>query len=157
MLLSKPNFFQIIFQKDISNFAFSNSLKMKALFSVFTSLLALFLYSCSSQAQPGTLLPPTEFKKKIESTTNPVVVDVRTLEEYREGHLANAVNMDWEGDSFNSLIKSLDKNASVFVYCYGGGRSSDAAEEMRKQGFKNVYDLKGGFAAWKKAGLPEVK
>lgn len=130
---------------------------MKTFLSVFASLLTLFLYSCSSQAQPGTLLPPTEFKKKIESTTNPVIVDVRTPEEYSDGHVPDAVNIDWEGDTFDQQIQSLDKNASVFVYCYGGGRSSDAAKEMRKQGFKNVYELKSGFEAWKKAGFPEVK
>lgn len=130
---------------------------MKTFLYGIVSLLVVTLNSCSSKAQPGTLLAPTDFKKKVDATENPVIVDVRTPEEYSEGHLADAVNMDWEGDSFNSQIKSLDKNASVFVYCYGGGRSSEAAKEMRKQGFKNVYDLKGGFSAWRKAGLPEVK
>ena len=130
---------------------------MKTALSIFASLLALFLYSCSSHAQPGTLLPPNDFKKKVESTSQPVIVDVRTPEEYSDGHLSDAVNIDWDGDTFDQQIQVLDKNASVFVYCYGGGRSSGASKEMRKQGFKNVYDLKGGFAAWKKAGLPEVK
>ena len=120
-------------------------------------MLLLILYSCSGQAQSGYLLPPNDFKKKVETTENPVIVDVRTPEEYSEGHLANAMNMDWDGDAFHQQIQSLDKNASVFVYCYGGGRSSAAAKELKKQGFKNVYDLKGGFSAWKKAGLPEVK
>ena len=126
---------------------------MKTLFTVFASLFVLVLYSCSSNAQPGTLLPPHDFKKKIENSANPIIVDVRTPEEYNEGHIAWSVNIDWDGDDFDSQIQALDKNASVFVYCYGGGRSSGAAKEMRKQGFKNVYDLKGGFAAWKEAGL----
>jgi len=130
---------------------------MKTFIYCFFSLLSLILYSCVSQAQSGTLLPPADFKKKIENTTNPVIVDVRTPEEYSDGHLPDAVNIDWEGNHFDHQIQTLDKNASVFVYCYGGGRSSDAAEEMRKHGFKNVYDLKGGYAAWKKAGFPEVK
>jgi rhodanese-related sulfurtransferase len=130
---------------------------MKTFLYCIASLLSLVCYSCSSHAQPGTLLPPAEFKKKVESSSQPIIVDVRTPEEYSEGHLPDAVNMDWDGDHFDQQIQSLDKHASVFVYCYGGGRSSGAAKEMRKQGFKNVYDLKGGFSAWKKAGLPEVK
>jgi rhodanese-related sulfurtransferase len=130
---------------------------MKAFLSFFTSMITLVFYSCFSQAQPGTLLSPTDFKKKVEATTNPVIVDVRTPEEYSDGHLSSAINIDWDGDHFDQQIEALDKNASVFVYCYGGGRSSGAAKEMRKQGFKNVYDLKGGFGAWKKAGFTEVK
>ena len=130
---------------------------MKTFLYGIASMLAFALYSCSGQAQPGTLLPPHDFKKQIENSANPIIVDVRTPEEYSEGHLAASVNIDWDGDNFDQQIQTLDKNASVFVYCYGGGRSSGAAKEMRKQGFKNVYDLKGGFAAWKKAGLPEVK
>ena len=129
---------------------------MKTFLYGIASLLTLVCYSCSSHAQPGTLLPPAEFKTKVESSPQPVIVDVRTPEEYSVGHLPYAVNIDWDGDHFDQQIQSLDKNASVFVYCYGGGRSSAAAKEMRKQGFENVYDLKGGFSGWRKAGLPEV-
>jgi len=130
---------------------------MKTFLYCFASLLSLVFHSCNSQAQSGSLLPPVDFKKKVEATTNPVIVDVRTPDEYIDGHLPNAVNMDWEGDHFDQQIQKLDKNASVFVYCYGGGRSEDAAKALRKQGFSKVYDLDGGFAAWRKAGLPEVK
>ena len=131
---------------------------MKIFFSFLASSLFLVLYSCSSQAQSNDhLLPPTEFKKKVETTDRAVIVDVRTPDEYKDGHLANAVNMNWNDDAFGQQIKSLDKNAPVFVYCYAGGRSSAAAKELRKQGFKEVYDMKGGISAWREAGLPEVK
>jgi|WetSurMetagenome_2_1015567.scaffolds.fasta_scaffold47118_3 thioredoxin 1 len=132
---------------------------MKKLIIGFTAIMLLFLYACSSsQAQPaGSLLPPADFKKKVESTEKAVLLDVRTPEEYKDGHLANAVNMNWNDESFGTQIKSLDKNAPVFVYCYAGGRSSAAAKELRKQGFKEVYDMQGGMSAWRTAGLPEVK
>jgi len=121
--------------------------------------ITLFIYSCSSsQAQSNeSLLPPSEFKKKVDSSANAIILDVRKPDEYGDGHLANAVNMNWNDDSFGTKIQTLDKAAPVFVYCYGGGRSSAAAKELRKQGFTEVYDLKGGFEAWRKASLPEVK
>ncbi len=132
---------------------------MKKLFIGLSSITLLFIYACSTgQTQSSAnLLPPTDFKAKVESTQSAVILDVRTPEEYHDGHLANAVNMDWNDDAFGQQIKPLDKNAPVFVYCYGGGRSSAAAKELRKQGFKEVYDLKGGMSAWREAGLPEVK
>ena len=133
---------------------------MKKLFIGFSSILILFIYACSTgQAQSNpNLLPPIEFKKQLDNNyEKAVILDVRTPEEYRDGHLHNAVNMDWDGNDFTKQIQTLDKNAPVFVYCYAGGRSSSAAKELRKQGFKNVYDLKGGFEAWREAGLPEVK
>jgi len=133
---------------------------MKKLLLGISSIAILFIYACSpGQAQSNsTLLPPTEFKKKWDANIEKaVILDVRSPEEYRDGHLQSAVNMDWNGDNFDKQIQTLDKNSQVFVYCYGGGRSSSAAKELRKQGFKNVYDLKGGFEAWREAGLPEIK
>ena len=132
---------------------------MKKLFFAFSSILILFNYACSTgQAQPNsTLLPPSEFKKKVESSEKPIILDVRSPGEYRDGHLINAVNINWNDDAFDKQVQSLDKNSPVFVYCYGGGRSSSAATELRKQGFINVYDLEGGLEAWREAGLPEVK
>jgi thioredoxin 1 len=132
---------------------------MKRLIIGLSSILILFIYACSTghaQSNPN-LLPPTEFKKKVEVTEKAIILDVRTPEEYQDGHLANAVNMNWNDDAFDKQIKTLDKNSPVFVYCYGGGRSSSAAKELRKQGFTNVYDLKGGMEAWRETGLPEVK
>jgi len=132
---------------------------MKKLIIAFSTLIILFIYACSAgHAQSNAnLLPPTEFKKKVETTDKAVIIDVRTPDEYKDGHLSNAVNMNWNDDTFGQQIKSLDKNAPVFVYCYAGGRSSAAAKELRKQGFKEVYDMQGGMSAWRDAGLPEVK
>jgi len=76
---------------------------MKKLLLATSSILILFIYACStSQAQPNAnLLPPTEFKKQLDNNyEKAVILDVRTPEEYRDGHLHNAVNMDWDGNDF---------------------------------------------------------
>jgi thioredoxin 1 len=132
---------------------------MKNLITAFAFMATLFTYSCvQGHAQSNAnQLSPVAFKQKLDSTEKRIILDVRTPAEFKEGHLYYAVNMDWEGDDFDQQIQSLDKNTPVFVYCYGGGRSNAATKELRKQGFREVYDLHGGFSAWRNAGLPEEK
>lgn len=96
-----------------------------------------------------------DFASKIEDS-NAIVVDVRTPEEYKNGHLENALNIDWKGSEFDQQIKALDKKAPVYVYCLSGGRSNEAANELKKQGFENVYELEGGILAWRSENLPEA-
>ena len=84
------------------------------------------------------------------------MLDVRTPAEYTQGHLSNARNIDWNGGEFEKSIAKLDKSKPVFVYCLSGGRSAAAASKMRSIGFREVYELSGGFAKWKAAKLPEA-
>ena len=108
-------------------------------------------------AQNPTSLPATEFAKKIKQIPASPVVDVRTPEEYAQGHLPNARNIDWNGSDFEKSIVKLDKSKPVFVYCLRQTRTASAASMMRSIGFKEVYELSGGIAAWRSAGLPETK
>jgi thioredoxin 1 len=110
-----------------------------------------------SQGQNKATLAPQKFADKITQSTDGTVVDVRTPEEYAEGHLTNAKNFDWNGDHFEHQIMALDKSKPVFVYCLKGGRSASAASKMRSIGFKEVYELDGGIAKWQEAKLPVVK
>ena len=83
------------------------------------------------------------------------LIDVRTPEEFAQGHLEGAVNMDLEGGQFSAEIAGLPKDAAYMVYCHSGRRSALAAQAMSDAGFSNVYDL-GGIAAWQAAGFPVV-
>lgn len=80
-------------------------------------------------------------------------MDVRTADEYLNGYIAGAVNMDFRDKYFETRVKDMDISKTYFVYCLSGGRSASAADLMRKNGFKNVYELNGGMMAWNKAGL----
>ena len=120
-------------------------------------LAAFLLVSCSiGQGSTKTDLRPSEFSKQLKETENPTILDVRTPGEFGEGHIQNALNIDWNGASFDAQVSKLDKNKTVFVYCLSGGRSGSAANQLRSNGFKNVLELEGGMMAWRSAALPET-
>ncbi|MDH3729997.1 MAG: rhodanese-like domain-containing protein [Acidimicrobiia bacterium] len=83
-----------------------------------------------------------------------VLLDVRTPEEYAEGHIAGSDNIDFYEAAFADSIAELDRDASYVVYCHSGNRSSQTLELMRQLGFTDVTDVAGGIVAWAEAGLP---
>jgi len=86
------------------------------------------------------------------------LLDVRTEEEWNEGHLNGAVRADVTEEDFAEAVKEVtDPSKPVLVYCRSGGRSARAAKQLEKLGYKVVFDLKGGITAWKKAGKEVVK
>ncbi len=123
---------------------------------LFLFLLLSNLYACQSQT-PDKAISPKVFSEKIKATKDPVVLDVRTPEEFAEGYIPNALNLDFYEPDFKTQVAKLNKEQTYFVYCKAGGRSASAADIMRKEGFKNVIDLDGGITAWEEAKLPIVK
>ena len=81
--------------------------------------------------------------------TQVIIVDVRTPEEVEEGHLEGAINVDFRGENFADQIDSLDRDKTYLLYCRSGRRSASALELMQAKGFSKLYDLEGGFLAWK--------
>lgn len=119
----------------------------------FLFLFSCFL-SCSGQTDQLTKTGPEDFEKAI-SVANVQVLDVRTSKEFYTGHIKNALQADWTNFSqFSYRIQYLDKDKPVYIYCLVGGRSTAAADRMRKDGFKNVVELMGGINAWKQAEKP---
>ena len=79
-----------------------------------------------------------------------IVLDVRTQEEFDEGHIPKALNIDLRlGPGFLDAINTLDKSKSYYVYCRSGARSAQAVQIMRDLGFSETYNLIGGILAWK--------
>lgn len=86
------------------------------------------------------------------------LLDVRTEEEWNEGHLEGAVRADVTEKDFETAVKKVtDPTKPVLVYCRSGGRSARAAKRLEALGYKVVYDLDGGITAWKKAKKEVVK
>jgi len=75
--------------------------------------------------------------QKIKEENNYIIVDVRTPEEYQEGHLANSINIPY--DTIDENV-NLDKNKTILVYCKSGIRSKNAYDNLTNLGYK-VYDL----------------
>lgn len=125
-------------------------------FSLCLALLcSLLLTACETEAQ--TKLTPDAYQSALQATQNVQLVDVRTPDEYRSGHIAGAVNINYYDADFAQQITHLDKEKPVMVYCAVGGRSGKAAAKLTEMGFKNVTDLEGGMNAWKAANKPVAK
>lgn len=94
-----------------------------------------------------------EFEKAIQ-TDSVQLLDVRTPQEYAEGHIDGALNINVQSDDFKKIAKrKLSKEPTVLVYCRSGRRSLDAAEILTELGYK-VVNLKGGIIEWEEDGLP---
>lgn len=88
---------------------------------------------------------------------NGLLLDVRTPEEFAEGHLDGCMLMDFNSPGFRDEVAKLDRDNPVYLYCRSGGRSGRAADIMTDMGFKEVYNLEGGIMAWQREGKPVVK
>jgi rhodanese-related sulfurtransferase len=86
-----------------------------------------------------------------------LVLDVRTAEEFSQGHILGARNIPF--DELEGRLKEIDryKDKPIVVSCSTGNRAGTAAGVLRKHGFTNVVNLSGGIAAWRQAGLPTEK
>jgi len=123
----------------------------------FFILMAGVFTLASTSAQSSVLLTVNDFEKKLEVTKDKIILDVRTKDEFGQGHLADATMIDYYKNDFRQQLGRLDKTKPVFVYCAAGRRSSSASEILIELGFKNVYDLQGGMRAWAGAKKPVVK
>lgn len=90
-------------------------------------------------------------------TSDLTIIDVRTPEEYAEGHLEGAVNIDIHGADFAKQIQALDPQGTYAVYCRSGNRSGQAVSFMQSEGFANVTDLGSREAASEALSAPIVK
>ncbi|MDH3689356.1 MAG: rhodanese-like domain-containing protein [Gammaproteobacteria bacterium] len=86
-----------------------------------------------------------------------IVVDISDVNDYKKGHVPNAINIPL--DSFSDGINKLRKHKSkpIVVACRAGNRAARAASILRKEGFESLYTLSGGFASWEKENLPVEK
>lgn len=85
-----------------------------------------------------------EFRQKRESNSG-VVIDVRTQEEYDDGHLKiTDAQHNWLNGDFHNAVEEMDKSETYYLYCRSGNRSGQAARMMKQKGFENVYNV-GGF------------
>ncbi len=123
------------------------------LFSIFISAA-----SCQSPAGKGLQqLDAAAFEAKLTESKDYTLIDIRTPDEYKQGHLANAIMIDYYTPDFKEQLAKLDKNKPFFYYCASGGRSGKTIPVLQELGFKEVYELKVGFSGWRQANKPFVQ
>lgn len=88
------------------------------------------------------------FAQGLANDPNAVLLDVRTPEEYAEGHLAGARNIDIRSGDFFDQIMNLESGKSYYVYCRSGARSATASNFIAEQGHEQVFNMLGGIMAW---------
>lgn len=127
-------------------------------------VLAILTAGCSnaqSEKKDGPILRDVsnvEFQQLMNSLDGALLLDVRTPEEWEEGHLEGAAHVDYWGDekAFAKAMNSIPRDRPVLVYCAGGGRSGLTAKELAAAGHQEVYNLENGISGWEGAGLPVV-
>lgn len=123
---------------------------MKKLIAVL--LVSVFtLTACGESGGKVTNLNVNDFAAKI-SDPSVTLIDVRTAPEFASGHIAGAINIDWESGTFERDVLALDKTKSYAVYCRSGNRSGQATAQMAKDGFTSIFNLNGGVIDWANAG-----
>ena len=94
-------------------------------------------------------LTQQEWVSQLQEDENAIILDVRTEDEWNDGIIENAINIDiHQGQLFINEIEALDKNKNYYVYCRSGARSAKACEVMNELGIENAFNLTGGILAW---------
>lgn len=116
---------------------------------VFTSLV-------SAEPVPKNVTV-VEAETLIKGDKKIVIIDVRTPEEFKAGHIPGAKNIDFNADDFEKQIAALDKGQTYIVHCAAGGRSAQACKVIEQVKLPSVYHMNEGFKTWEKAGKPVEK
>ena len=148
----------------------TSSLRNWAVLGLLTLSWACAQHRPSNGTQQASLLPTSDStstdldaaqaQEFIAANPSVVVLDVRTPDEFRAGHIRQAMNIDLYNSHFANQLAALNHSKTYLVHCAGGlpkGRSRKAMSLMDSLGFKQAYHLNGGFSAWQQAGQPVAK
>ncbi len=124
-------------------------------------VLGMATAGCQAQNTPKEVVNidvnVADFELIMDTIPNGLLLDVRTDNEFAQGHLRGAQQIDFYRDDFADALEKLDKDQPVFIYCRSGNRSGKAAKQMKAMGFSAVYNLEGGIGAWSKRNKPVAK
>lgn len=119
---------------------------------ILMTMSAIQIFGCNGNDRI-TSVSAAEFDREIKADSVQLL-DVRTPQEYAEGHIVGAVNINVQSADFQRMAeKELSKDSTILVYCRSGRRSMDAAEILTGLGYK-VVNLKGGIIEWREDGFP---
>jgi rhodanese-related sulfurtransferase len=127
-------------------------------------ITATILSGCANKNSAGirvfkdiSIQEAADLIKNNQNNPQFIILDVRTPQEFSEGHIEGALNLDFYSPSFKEDLDKLDKTKTYFVYCRTGNRSGQAVKMMESLGFREAYNLSTGIVEWIAAGQPVVK
>lgn len=132
-------------------------MKLKLKSFILSIPLACLISSACSNEDPGvanqefqfTNMKAVEAAKILKENPKAVVLDIRSPDEFNEGHIPHAINIDYKADSFESELGKLDRNATYVMHCRSARRSANSFEIFKKLGFKNIVHMDDGILEWK--------
>jgi rhodanese-related sulfurtransferase len=108
-------------------------------------IVVVFLTACGISSEGYRNVSSEEAKQLIDNK-DVVVLDVRTPEEYQEGHIPNAILIPLQ--ELENKLNELDKKEHYLVVCRSGNRSAQASEVLTSNSFANIYNMTGGMNNW---------
>lgn len=132
----------------------------KAIFTLLLGAMSLMsLHAGENTNTVTTVVKNVDAKEaaKLVASGKVTVLDVRTTEEFADGHIAGATNINFMAKDFAAQVGQLDRNKTYLLHCASGGRSKRCLPQMKQLGFKEIIHLDGGMAAWEEAGNPVAK
>lgn len=130
-------------------------MKLKLLAMSIISILCS-IFGCKAQGTSGFETVSVDRFEQTIADTSVVRLDVRTPDEYAEGHIAGAVNIDVTANGFDQKASTLPKDRTIALYCRSGRRSKKAAQILAQMGYK-VVELESGIIGWTSAGKETTK
>lgn len=114
------------------------------------AVISLSMMSCKAQEEKTdvTMLSVEQAKTILAEDPDAVFLDVRTPEEFKDGHIEGAVLINLFDEDFKEQVNALDKEKPVYIYCRSGNRSQKAGNILIQMGFKQVYDIEEGYLGW---------
>ncbi|NND83142.1 MAG: rhodanese-like domain-containing protein [Gammaproteobacteria bacterium] len=118
-----------------------------------------FIAGCGSEADSSlgtqvTRISAADVAQRIASNTAPIILDVRSAEEYDAGHIPGAVHIPHTELAERFIEIGADRSDEIVVHCQSGRRAGIAEAVLLENGFSNVRDLDGHWKEWSAQGLP---
>ena len=122
----------------------------------FISALLLATVACREAEQSGypSQISPAELAERIGAGDGPLILDVRSPEEYMAGHIPGAANVPHTQLAFRVDELGVGKSDEVVVYCQSGARAGRAKQALIRAGYTKARDLQGHMRAWRQGGYP---
>jgi len=136
----------------LAEFSSNHLLLVLGLFGTWILVMA---YELRTKAQSLTNVATADSVRLINKGA--MIIDVRSADSYKAGHIVNSHNISLDDLASNKLITKKQKTKTLLTVCDDGSASSKAANILREAGYENSFSLKGGLRGWQAENLPLVK
>jgi rhodanese-related sulfurtransferase len=124
---------------------------------IITPMLFVIIFSLFSCSASSVEISPEKAYKMINDDGNYTIIDIRKPSSYKDGHIKNAISIEFHPNTFVKDISKIDRKNSIIIYCNSGKITGKAKPIINDLKFKNFHIIAGGLKAWKAKSLPIVK